>query len=656
MINPNKQKLFKYDLFIAFSLFLISMVLRLINYTKLSTYVDEMIYYNQAYSILSYNWSWPFEDMQANPPFIPYVLAILTYLFGGGLEVFRLVSILAGSLSVYVMYFLGKKLFNRRVGILSAILLTFSSYHILYSKIIMLESTVIFFILTSIYYFYKSCDKKRDIKYACISGVFVGLATITKWVGLLLYPVFFIYILWTKKSFRSLLNKKFLILTTTSILVGLPVYISLFINNANPFYWQMVTRYQIAKGAMSLQYKSFGTLELITRGFNNYIDLLMDGSSPAALSLPWYPIFQLVSSLLLIITIIYYIPSVLKAKKNDSLIFMYFMGFNIFVAFFKTRFVYYLLWALPGFYIMLSNMVIEFIDHLKIRYKTKKFRLSIANSIRIGTIIFAIIFIISYIAVGSMAPFLNKGELIGYEKQILNIMNKINPNDAIAASLYHVTKFYIDKYQLKVHLFPIFYNRAIDIKMLNDVKPRFIIIGNNYYYSSLTDLRAKIVIYRDYNLISESYDMIVFERKQYSNIDNNNKEEQNQFLNSNIYADIYSYAFIRSIPEYMTIGKSYKVHIFVKNTGDGPVKFAITLDVPDEFIYSRSQNWKIITLDKGESYRVSFPITAIKPHTGELNITSNIYYLKAYRNIPSAFIQLDSATKAIRGTKTALSK
>lgn len=162
------------EFFVVILLTILAFFLRFYNYMNVSVVLDETGFSRYAYSILADSWGWPLEQMATNhPPLIPYQLAVLTYLFGGSLEIFRVLIIFYGSFTVIVVYYLSKELYDQRVGILSALLLTFYSYHIIYSKYVMLEVPLIFlFFSLSVFSFWKSYNKPTDIKSAMISGVF----------------------------------------------------------------------------------------------------------------------------------------------------------------------------------------------------------------------------------------------------------------------------------------------------------------------------------------------------------------------------------------------------------------------------------------------------------------------------------------------------
>lgn len=107
-----------------------------------------------------------------------------------------------------------------------------------------------------------------------------------------------------------------------------------------------------------------------------------------------------------------------------------------------------------------------------------------------------------------------------------------------------------------------------------------------------------------------------------------------------ISGEIDHYLFSRSIPEHMTIGESYKVLVFVKNTGKSTADFLVVLTTPGEFIYPR-YSVRVGALDGGESRRIGFLITPVKPHIGELNITSKLYLLN------HSLIETDSTSDSL---------
>ncbi len=522
------------DLWIVSFLIILSALLRLPNYTKLSLMPDELIYSDYAYSIIAFGWGWPPDQMYAQPPLFPYLLSILTYLFWGGLEVFRLVPIFFGVLDVVVLYFLGKAIYNRWVGLLSALFLAFSSYHILYSRTLMLETMLIFFILAALYFIWRAYSENR-LLYAAIAGIFIGLGNDTKYSAFLLYPILICYLLWiNRKGFRlgwrSLIEKKHLVIIIVSFLVFSPVLIDLILYGVNPLYWQLFERYKLQFAG----YKSvsqFGIPDLILHGYNNYVGLLIDATpditngfkissgSIATMSIPWLFLFEFVAYILLPLTILYYLYHSLHTKPRESFILIAFLAFNAFAALFGTRFQYYLLWNAPLFFIMLSNMTFNFAKNIKSIVPSNA--IYFKNSMKIIVLIMVGLFLLSYVYIGVLSPFVNESIKVGYEKQISKIKEDIDTNDSIATDKMDMLYYYFNKYDMKfVAVVPLYepekkiekIHLKVNLDLLDTIKPKYIIVAV-YSFSSYATSYDKTMILEKYNLISDENDMLLYKRK-----------------------------------------------------------------------------------------------------------------------------------------------
>ncbi|MEM2910302.1 MAG: glycosyltransferase family 39 protein [Nitrososphaerota archaeon] len=84
---------------------------------------------------------------------------------------FRILNSILGSITVYLSYKIGKRFFNRRVGILSALLLTFNPIMIFNNVVGMEETMGIFFVLLALNFYHKN---------DYIMGVFLGLSSLCR--------------------------------------------------------------------------------------------------------------------------------------------------------------------------------------------------------------------------------------------------------------------------------------------------------------------------------------------------------------------------------------------------------------------------------------------------------------------------------------------
>ena len=165
-------------------------------------------------------------------PLFSSIGAATTPVYGNDLNTVRMLSVLFGSLTVPFLYLFGKEMYNRETGLLAAILLCFSVYHSLYSRIIMLEATAIFFITACVYFFWRTQHPKEGqnrVVSAILAGSLMGLAIDVKYAALFLVPVILGYILWTSGfDFWALFEKRILIGTLCAFLFFLPLLFCLF--------------------------------------------------------------------------------------------------------------------------------------------------------------------------------------------------------------------------------------------------------------------------------------------------------------------------------------------------------------------------------------------------------------------------------------------
>jgi 4-amino-4-deoxy-L-arabinose transferase-like glycosyltransferase len=111
------------------------------------------------------------------PLFYP-MAAVFLSVFGEHDYSLLFLSAIAGILSVFMLYLIGKEIFNPYAGVVSALMLALSPYHIHYSKSGLSISASILFILLAVYFYIKSLKPaKRPVFYMglagfCLSGAF----------------------------------------------------------------------------------------------------------------------------------------------------------------------------------------------------------------------------------------------------------------------------------------------------------------------------------------------------------------------------------------------------------------------------------------------------------------------------------------------------
>jgi len=102
-------------------------------------------------------------------------------LFGVGTFGLRLPSALFGLLSVFLLYLIGKKLFDTKVGLLTAALAAFNIYFVWVSKIGLQEAILLGLILSAVYFGIGYQEQKYNLY---LAFVFAGLAVMAKYTGI----------------------------------------------------------------------------------------------------------------------------------------------------------------------------------------------------------------------------------------------------------------------------------------------------------------------------------------------------------------------------------------------------------------------------------------------------------------------------------------
>lgn len=195
---------------------LMAAVLRFYNIDFQSAWLDEIHTLNET------NPDIPFfklhEAINAGeqmPVLYFYLVYFLFKIFGYSLVIARAFSAILGILSIYSIFLLGRELYNKKVGVLSALLLAVNGFHIYHSQE---ARPYMLFLLFGILSFYQLLlfIKKRNLKHSILYGLSAGLMIATHFFGLfvlmsqiVIMAVVFLYMnLQQKKVFavRSLIS------------------------------------------------------------------------------------------------------------------------------------------------------------------------------------------------------------------------------------------------------------------------------------------------------------------------------------------------------------------------------------------------------------------------------------------------------------------
>ncbi len=158
-----------------------------------SFWFDEIISLNIAqHNIID---SWQYLKWENNPPLHYWFLHVWLKFFSTSEISLRLTSLLFSLLSIISFYFLGKKLFNTRVGLIASFLLSIASSQLFLSMDARMYPMLLFFSILSCYFFWRVLEhsnKKNWLFYI----LFTLLSFYTHLTGFFLFiiqNIYFIY-------------------------------------------------------------------------------------------------------------------------------------------------------------------------------------------------------------------------------------------------------------------------------------------------------------------------------------------------------------------------------------------------------------------------------------------------------------------------------
>jgi 4-amino-4-deoxy-L-arabinose transferase-like glycosyltransferase len=131
------------------------------------------------------------------PPLFPFLITMIRE----SVIAVRIFVALTSVLAVFSVYLLGREYFNRRIGLLSALLTGTSFYFVFFSIKALSEPLLIAMISFSMIYFHRWI-KEDNTKNICLSGIFMALALLTRYFAVLLFFSYLAYFIYMKRFDR----------------------------------------------------------------------------------------------------------------------------------------------------------------------------------------------------------------------------------------------------------------------------------------------------------------------------------------------------------------------------------------------------------------------------------------------------------------------
>ncbi len=192
--NSLKKKIVVYEILFLAIIVVMGLLLRLYQIEKNPLWADEL-------STLSYTRNGIIATIFHNPKIaswpIHYAFVALALHFGESDLAIRLPSVIFGLLSILMIYRVAKQLFGRNVGLLSAFLLSISTFHIYYSREARWPSYFVFFSLSTLFFLLKITKSRKKTLWIIgfILSTIVNILTTPLALSVLLAEILYIIIL-----------------------------------------------------------------------------------------------------------------------------------------------------------------------------------------------------------------------------------------------------------------------------------------------------------------------------------------------------------------------------------------------------------------------------------------------------------------------------
>jgi len=205
--------------------------------------IERDFWYDEAFTGILMKSSWRemnqliFNDV--HPPLYYWLLRLWKSIFGVNQLGLRSFSLLWGMLLIPSIYWVGKKMFDFRVGLLAALFCAVSPFAIIYSEEARMYAFFSFLFLWMTWFFYQALKTKQR-KYWIYWGILGGLSFYTHYLTLFFLPIFYLTALLFPFKFPFKIKEQFK--KTANFWWGALIIIIFFVTWLKPFLHHIARR------------------------------------------------------------------------------------------------------------------------------------------------------------------------------------------------------------------------------------------------------------------------------------------------------------------------------------------------------------------------------------------------------------------------------
>ena len=172
-----------------------------------------------------------------HPPVTAYTIRLFTTIFGNNIFAVRSVALFYSTGYLLFMFLLGRRMYSSKIGFFSALAMAITPLNLIGGTFVTVDPALIFFWIGAVYFFYRAVtdDNPKDF---WLTGVFAGLAMLSKYPAIFLFAGFGVYLISTPKGRKQLQTPHPYIAIVISIIMFLPQIIWNYQNDWASFAFQ----------------------------------------------------------------------------------------------------------------------------------------------------------------------------------------------------------------------------------------------------------------------------------------------------------------------------------------------------------------------------------------------------------------------------------
>lgn len=156
----------------------------------------------------------PFVDFASRSIVYMYMLIPFIKIFGTTLLAGRLLSVVAEIVSIFFLFKIGEKLYNKKIGIIASLIYALSPYITFYGVLLQSEPLQRTFVIIAMYFLVLAIQKNKN-SYYLLNGLFLSIATLVRLSAALFFVTELLLLYIILKDYRKTLTKGFVIATGT---------------------------------------------------------------------------------------------------------------------------------------------------------------------------------------------------------------------------------------------------------------------------------------------------------------------------------------------------------------------------------------------------------------------------------------------------------